>query len=177
MMTNTRFRSIEGYESFKTECNFFKCEKEYPGWTGNEKYIIVTDVPEQELLKKYPRVLSAMRPYLIVGTDYGKLRNESYNAERRAKWFSAKYDAFGLNDETEIFHNELIDYSFSDRLTLSMELEEAFKELTEIQRKRVIKYYFKRMTMEDIANSEGTVKSAVKKSLEQALAKLQKYFV
>ena len=34
-----------------------------------------------------------------------------------------------------------------------------------------------RMTMEEIANSEGTVKSAVKKSLEQALAKLRKYFI
>lgn len=50
MMANIRFRSIEGYESFKTKCNFFRCEEEYPGWTGNEKYIIVTDVPEQELL-------------------------------------------------------------------------------------------------------------------------------
>ena len=177
MMANIRFRSIEGYESFKTKCNFFRCEEEYPGWTGNEKYIIVTDVPEQELLKEYPRMLSAMRPYLIVGTDYGKMRNDSYNAERRAKFFSAKSDAFGLNDETENFHNELIDYSFSEKSTLSMELEEALNELTEIQRKRVIKYYFGRMTMEEIANSEGTVKSAVKKSLEQALAKLHKYFI
>lgn len=177
MMANIRFRSIEGYESFKTKCNFFRCEEEYPGWTGNEKYIIVTDVPEQELLKEYPRMLSAMRPYLIVGTDYGKMRNDSYNEERRAKFFSAKCDAFGLNDETENFHNELIDYSFSEKSTLSMELEEALNELTEIQRKRVIKYYFGRMTMEEIANIEGTVKSAVKKSLEQALAKLHKYFI
>ena len=38
MMANIRFRSIEGYESFKTKCNFFRCEEEYPGWTGNEKY-------------------------------------------------------------------------------------------------------------------------------------------
>ena len=124
-MANIRFRSIEGYETFKTKCNFFRCEEEYPGWTGNEKYIIVTDVPEQELLKEYPRVLSAMQPYLIVGTDYGKMRNDSYNAERRAKFFSAKCDAFGLNDETENFHNELIDYSFSEKSTLSLELEEA----------------------------------------------------
>lgn len=52
MMANIRFRSIEGYESFKTKCNFFRCEEEYPGWTGNEKYIIVTDVPEQVFLPK-----------------------------------------------------------------------------------------------------------------------------
>lgn len=39
MIANTRFGSIEGYESFKTECNFFKCDEEYPGWTGNEKCI------------------------------------------------------------------------------------------------------------------------------------------
>ena len=56
-------------------------------------------------------------------------------------------------------------------------MQDTLYELTEIQRKRVIKYYFGRMTMEEIANSEGTVKSAVKKSLEQALAKLHKYFI
>ena len=56
-------------------------------------------------------------------------------------------------------------------------MQDTLYELTEIQRKRVIKYYFGRMTMEEIANSEGTVKSAVKKSLEQALAKLRKYFI
>lgn len=92
-------------------------------------------------------------------------------------FFRQSATAFGLNDETENFHNELIDYSFSEKSTLSLELKEALNELTEIQRKRVIKYYFGRMTMEEIANSEGTVKSAVKKSLEQALAKLHKYFI
>ena len=41
-MANIRFRSIEGYETFKTKCNFFRCEEEYPGCLAAEHTFINT---------------------------------------------------------------------------------------------------------------------------------------
>lgn len=49
-MKNTRISSLENYEQFKEVCSFFRLEDEYPGWTGSEKYGIITELNETELL-------------------------------------------------------------------------------------------------------------------------------
>ena len=64
-MKNIKLRDVEGYAEFKAECDFFRCEEEYPGWTGSERYIIISNLSEEELNAKYPLVLAAMRPFLI----------------------------------------------------------------------------------------------------------------
>ena len=70
-MANIRFRSIEGYETFKTKCNFFRCEEEYPGWTGNEKYIILLICSFRGGQETIAHYLYALSYYIIVATGGG----------------------------------------------------------------------------------------------------------
>ena len=56
---------------------------------------------------------------------------------------------------------------------LNQELHKAIDELSEIQKQRIIKYYFKNMKLEEIAIEEKTSFQAVSKSINHALQKLK----
>ena len=55
------------------------------------------------------------------------------------------------------------------------DLREALKPLPEIQRRRLMFYYFEEKTLEKIAQIEGCSKVAVKYSIDIALTKLKKW--
>lgn len=55
-------------------------------------------------------------------------------------------------------------------------LHRAIRTLPEIQRRRLILYYFEGMTYDQIAKKEGCTKMPVKRSIDGAIAKLKKYF-
>ena len=87
-------------------------------------------------------------------------------------------------------HSELTEETFnrralSDKIsteetvikTMQKELlHKAISELPDIQRRRLILYYFMRFTYEQIAEMEGCTKTAVKKSVDRALDKLRNKF-
>lgn len=54
------------------------------------------------------------------------------------------------------------------------ELHKAIKKLPEIQRRRLVLYYFKGMTYERIAEKERCTKMAVKNSVDKAIGNLRK---
>lgn len=56
---------------------------------------------------------------------------------------------------------------------LNQELHKAIDELSEIQKQRIIKYYFKNMKLEEIAAEGKTSFQAVSKSINHALKKLK----
>ncbi|MDD5863737.1 MAG: sigma-70 family RNA polymerase sigma factor [Firmicutes bacterium] len=55
-------------------------------------------------------------------------------------------------------------------------LHTAISQLPEIQRRRVILYYFDGLTYEQIAKMEGCTKMAVKKSVDGAIENLKRFF-
>ena len=55
-------------------------------------------------------------------------------------------------------------------------LHRAISELPEIQKRRLILYYFQGLTYEQIAGIEGCTKRAVKFSVDIAVEKLKKFF-
>lgn len=63
-----------------------------------------------------------------------------------------------------------------ERKLLNEELKKAINELSDIQKKRVIKYYFENKTLEEIADEENCSKVAVKYSIDIALEKISKKF-
>lgn len=68
--------------------------------------------------------------------------------------------------------------SVEDIVLRSMQIEElhkALKCLPEIQRRRVLLYYFEGLTYEQIAIREDCTKMPVKRSIDAALKKLKKY--
>ena len=56
------------------------------------------------------------------------------------------------------------------------QLHRAISELPEIQKRRLILYYFQGLTYEQIAEMEGCTKRAVKFSVDIAVEKLKKFF-
>ena len=57
---------------------------------------------------------------------------------------------------------------------LQEELKKAILELSEVQKRRVIKYYFENKTLKKIAEEEGCSITSVKESLDSSINKLRK---
>ena len=59
-------RNLPGYAEFRTVCSFEKCEDEYPGWTGKEKYIVFSQLSRRELERRFPEITKAISPYILI---------------------------------------------------------------------------------------------------------------
>ena len=46
-------------EQFKCDCKVINLSYEYPGYTGKEKWAIITDLTEEELIEKYEEIISS----------------------------------------------------------------------------------------------------------------------
>ena len=69
--------------------------------------------------------------------------------------------------------------SIEDKLIKSFELEELYKainELSDLQKRRIRKYFFEDKTFEEIAKEENCTKRAVKFTIDIALEKISKKF-
>ena len=86
---------------------------------------------------------------------------------------------FELSDEAlsnKMLNNQT---SIEDKLIKSFELEELYKainELSDIQKRRIRKYFFDNKTFEEIAMEENCTKRAVKFTIDIALEKISKKF-
>ena len=105
------------------------------------------------------------------------------------------FDSFELEDISQIHkirkhieYNEVYEESLYHRSSaetvsledeveskiLSEEIKSAINELNEIQKRRLIKYYFYNMTYEEIASEENCTKRAVKFSIDIGIEKISK---
>ena len=130
-MANIKLRDIEGYESFKAECEFFRCEKEYPGWTGVEKYAIITDKKLEELISQYPKIMDAMMPVVLLNAEYAEIWNESIANNRKHERINKLYGSFFEFDDDMDTNDDSSIIDQSDMM-LALETSEAMQLLTEI---------------------------------------------
>lgn len=142
-------------------------------------------------------------PYTIGTTEDGRHwltfldgQGDRHHVEISAAVY-ALFDSFELDDlsylnevnrhyeQSELTEASLYDRAVHRPVTVeesalqSMEyaqLHRAISELPEIQRRRLILYYFQGMTYEQIAGMEGCTKRAVKFSVDIAVEKLKKFF-
>ena len=142
-------------------------------------------------------------PYTIGTTENGRHwltftdgQGHRHHFEINAAVF-ALFDAFELDDlsylnevDRHYEQSELTEGSLYDRAAhrpatveesamQSMEyaqLHRAISKLPEIQRRRLLLYYFQGLTYEQIAGMEGCTKRAVKFSVDIAVEKLKKFF-
>ena len=167
---------LEGYERFKKVCKFIVMEEEYPGWTGHEDFGIITDMTEGELLNRFPAVMKALRPYIILDTEFGKARNVFINNDRRNMRHKKKTESlFDADDDLECHHKEAAQPDFSDSVNNRIIVEAAFSCLTRIQAIRVYKHFYFEMSSYQIAESEGgnVNPKTVRDSIEASLKKMK----
>jgi len=170
-----KIKELPGYGKFKKLCDFSRCEKYYPGWTGEEKYLIITDAPEEQLQAEFPGIMKELSPYVIVGKYFQQMNEaERYSGSKYQKmtvsldqlteqgpeWVQA--DAFQMTDPAVSIEEQKL-------LTLALGC------LTETQRSRVIRYYLEGETHEEIAMQDGKSRASVCGSLRRSLEKMRKY--
>lgn len=179
----------EQEELFTTECKLINLKYEYQGYTGTEKWAIVTELTEKELFEKYPNVISRYTPFVLLSVEQGEVVDEyEKNEDKYRKRAHRTVDIYGYDDElSSQFHGNLCTYDELPEEIRERENKEKLREqqiadlkdglcvLTEVQQRRLKAVYFDGKTSRDVAQEEGVNYSKVDKSIMQALKKLKKF--
>ena len=62
----------ERQEQFKKECRIINLRYEYYGYIGNEKWAIVSELTEREIIKKYPEEIKGYTPFVLLSIEQGE---------------------------------------------------------------------------------------------------------
>lgn len=175
-MNNTIISALD--EQFYIECKVVATKYEYPRYTGIEKWIIITDLTEEELSDKYAEQIAPLKPYIILSRSFGEVRDEFLrNEDKHQKRAKRSVNIFDFSEDTEEHHTEIAVGSPEDDVINDEQaqiLRAAIAQLKPVQRERLIKYFFYGKNLNQIAEEEGKAYSTVYESYESALKKLKK---
>ena len=164
--------------TFIKDCKVLNLAKEYEGYTGKEKYAIITDLSEEELNLCFKEELEKYRPYVILSTEmYAVILESNRNDEREHKRAYRSHDAFALDDE------RVSSFSNSDPALIA-ESDETYNhiinkimELPDSQLQRLYQHIGLDRSIKDIAAAEGVTTASVYESLSRAKKAIRKVFV
>ena len=161
-----------------TQVKVIDLRREYPGFTGETSWAVITDLSQEELEQLFGDQLEAYSPYLIMSLEEGEIiadfnRNEDKHAKRQAR----SGEAFGYEEGTsESVHEEMVSDSLLDDVLMELDIQmlrECMDQLPEVQRRRGELYYLQDMTLAEVAAAEGVNVNAVNKSIKAALKALK----
>ena len=164
---------------FAADCKVIELRYEYKGYTGDERYGLITSLSEQELSCKYGCLLERYAPYIVLDLSFGEVRDDFRRNEHKHEVRLLMGNQFEISEDFEEHHPELATPDSIDELIrkeASSELWEAINKLKPLQKSRLIKHYFEGMSSREIAVAEGVNYSAVDKSITTAVKNL-KYFL
>ena len=130
---------------FANDCKLINLRYEYHGYTGSEKWAIVTELAEEELWGKYPDIIRRYTPFILLSMAQGEVITEYQNYEARERMRRLLFGhAFDINDgEFEVHHPELaVDTDPIEEIMLKdniKRLREVLCYLSETQKRRVFK--------------------------------------
>lgn len=136
-MTN-KLTLTEQEELFAKDCKLINLKYEYNGYTGDEKWAIITELSVKELWEKYPLVIERYSPFVHLSIAQGEVIDDANrNEDKYAKRSSRTLDCYGYDDEmSSQFHKELakkgkkvllIDADAQGSLTASLGFQEPDK--------------------------------------------------
>lgn len=161
----------DNYEEFTKECKFFFCQYIYEGdWDGKEKYIVASDTPEEELLKKYPTIMKRLSPYMFCNAECGKVYSESANYINKHSKRIANMVYFG--DEV----GEEFDFpmeSFVEKYMDKEVLKDSMNACTKIQREYINLHYVMGVSIREISIMYGRHEKTVQKVIYKGLATMR----
>lgn len=164
--------------TFMKDCKVLNLAKEYEGYTGEEKYAIITDLSEEELNLCFKEELEKYRPYVILSTKmYAVILESNRNDEREHKRAYRSHDAFAIDDErapSDASSDPAIIAESDD--TYNHIIEEMMK-LPGRQGQRLYQHYVLGYSIDEIAASEGITAASVYESLSRAKKAMHKVFV
>ena len=179
---------------FANDCKLINLRYEYHGYTGTEKWAIVTELAEEELWVKYPDVIRRYTPFILLSMAQGEVIDESYrNNDKYEKRAKRTIDVYGYEDDiSEQFHRELItpfvdpfEQAEEERIEEEKEqlrqleiakVRKVLEMLKPVQRERMIKAILLGMSSRKIAKEEGVYYSVVDKSIAAARKNFKKFY-
>lgn len=167
---------------FALECKAINLSYEYEDYTGTEKYAIITALSDEELLDKYADIVGSYSPYVLLTIEQGAAIIEYQNNEAKHRMRNIRSGhAFDINDgEFEEHHPELaVCEDIIEQLDMQEKiksLKSAISTLPEVQKRRLIKYFFDGKNFSQIGAEEGVSHTAIRLSIEAAIKKLKKFF-
>lgn len=187
---NVNFDSVE---EFKKSCKVLYLEREYPNHLGNVDWLIISDLSEEQLQKRFSETLSKYIPYILLSNEQGEPILESIRNNHKHEMRSKRTtEPFNYDDELlPLFHSELLSFvdplEEKDRLIERVKDENKLDELIEkvrktlslmkpIQRDRLIKNVVRGLSSRKIAKEEGVNYSTVDKSIKAAMKNFRRIF-
>ena len=167
-------------EDFKAHCKIIKLGYEYPGYTGIEKYAIVTDLSHAQIMERYAPVAEHYCPFLLLSKAAGEVIADFKRNEDKFSKRMQKDDCYGFEDGTTERHNieccvpDFTEALFQDHFPQRL-VDEAFALLTPIQQSRVKQHIFRKMSFARIAALEGKAKNTIQESYDAAIKKMKKF--
>ena len=186
-MARTKTYVTEFDQDFKEDCTIINLETEYPGYTGDVKYLVLTDLPEEEIEDKYGEILCGYRPYITwrksamleIKNDFQ--RNEDKHAKRAARKEESDWD--GTSQEQGSRLTKAYDEGFEEKMeeaACAFEQEtairRAFMSLSDRQKKRIWLRAGFSFTYEQIGKIEGINAKNAWKSIGAAIESLKKNY-
>lgn len=162
---------------FAADCKVIELKYEYRGYTGKERYGLITALSERELCGKYECLLESYVPYIVLDLAFAEVRDDFRRNEQKFEKRSKRGHLFGIDDEFDIHHPECASPDCLEQIISDdshRELLEALEALTERQRRRIVAYYFDQKSLQEIAQCEGTSTQSIHESISLALSKLKK---
>ena len=170
--------------TFKDECKVINLAAEYAGYTGAEKFALVTALSLDDLEARYSKEIQRYKPFLILTPEMGEVireyhRNNEKFAKREAREESvfitcseaeeSQIQALSVEDAQTILQEDSDDVEESQRIyQLS---SKALKNLTPLQREYLIRHFINGESIRAIAEQTGTRKNNVLKTYRRGLKK------
>ena len=190
----TKLTLTEQEELFARDCKLINLRYEYDGYTGKEKWAIVTELKKAELMVKYPDVISRYFPFVLLSVAQGEVIDDFVrNEDKFIKRNHRTIDCYGYDDELSSQYHKELSVEFDDpferkeREQLEYEMERlhqleikkvniALSMLQPLQRERLLKNICCGMSSRIIAEQEGVYYSSVDKSIAAAKKNFIKFF-
>lgn len=169
-------------KEFKRDCRVIDLTYEYPRYTGNERYAIVTDLTEEELSDKYEDEISGYSPYLLLTRAMGvAMLMYQRNEDKYRKRYSRGEFVIACSEQDEIYFPELsVDGEQIERCFIkdvNDELIACFYEvyphLTKYQLECFMRYIHSDKSIRQVAAELGKDFKSVYKSIKSVEQKLR----
>ena len=173
---NEKNKTLE--EQFADDCKVINLQYEYPGYIGDIKWAIISELTEKEILEKYSPLVKENSPFIVLSLEYGKERDTYRRNEKKHYMRAARGSCFSIDDDFEEHHSEYAAPDCEDEALFIEQkrlLWKAINSLNEKQRKRLISHFIDGKTYREIGELEGVDHKAIVHCVEVAIKNLKKF--
>ena len=175
--------------TFENSCKVIFLNDEYYGFTGREKYAIVTRLRARQLFGMFQEEFKVLRPFVIISPEVGEvIRDYKREDECYRKRYSRgnEFLVTCLDSEDTVFESLRVEDEQTKKEQAAYELERknAIKQgihsglntLTELQRKYLIEHHLMEKPIKQIAEEEGKSSASISVSIKNAKKKIKNAF-